>query len=103
MCQRCCEATFLTEHNANELCSLCTTDADRAFKFSHDNNMDPGPSVPQLSALTPIEQVLIAQVNPTMCMYRLPRGGQYGFIGHVLNLPQCTRLFNSFTWTCSGF
>ena len=88
VCQQCSEATFVTEPNADELCSLCRRDADRAFKFSNDNNMDPGPSVPQLSALTPIEQMLIAQVNPTMCIYRLPRGGQYGFKGHVLNLPQ---------------
>ena len=37
VCQCCCEAKFLTEYNADELCSLCTRDADGAFKFSYDN------------------------------------------------------------------
>ena len=50
--------------------------------------MDPGHSVPQLSGLTPVEQLLIAQVNPNMTLMRLPRGGQFAFRGHVLNVPQ---------------
>ena len=37
VCQRGREATFLIEHNAVELCSQSTRDADRAFKFSNYN------------------------------------------------------------------
>ncbi|XP_067930923.1 uncharacterized protein [Watersipora subatra] len=50
--------------------------------------MDPGPSVELLSSLTLIEQLLIAQVNPTMSIFRLPLGGQFGFRGHVINFSQ---------------
>ena len=44
----------------------------RRHKFSEHNNMDPGPSVPELSGLTPVEQMLIAQVNPNMSLMLLP-------------------------------
>jgi hypothetical protein len=50
--------------------------------------MDPGPAVEQLTGLTLVEQLLISQVTTTMSIFRLPRGGQYGFRGHVINFPQ---------------
>jgi len=36
--------------------------------------------------------MLIAKVLPIMCIYRLPHG-QFGYGGHILNLPQDVRLF----------
>ena len=49
--------------------------------------MDPGPVPPQLQGLTQVEEMLISAVMPMMSLYRLPLG-QYGYSGHVVNLPQ---------------
>jgi len=37
--------------------------------------------------LTQIEEMLISPVIPMISIYRLPHG-QYGYSGHVINLPQ---------------
>ncbi|CAI8017284.1 hypothetical protein GBAR_LOCUS10520, partial [Geodia barretti] len=49
--------------------------------------MDPGPLPHELSGLTQVEEMLISAVMPIMSLYRLPQG-QYGYTGHVVNLPQ---------------
>ena len=41
----------------------------------------------QLQDLTQVEEMLISAVLPIMSIYRLPHG-QYGYSGHVINLPQ---------------
>ena len=49
--------------------------------------MDSG-SVPlALQGLTQVEEMLISPVMPIMSVYQLPVG-QYGYSGHVINLPQ---------------
>ena len=40
-----------------------------------------------LQGLTQVEEMLISAVMPIMSVYRLPQG-QYGYSGHVVNLPQ---------------
>ena len=40
-----------------------------------------------LQGLTQVEEMLISAVMPIMSLYRLPLG-QYGYTGHVVNLPQ---------------
>ena len=40
-----------------------------------------------LQGLTQVEEMLISAVLPIMTLYRLPHG-QYGYSGHVINLPQ---------------
>ncbi len=40
-----------------------------------------------LQGLTQVEEMLISAVMPIMSIYRLPHG-QYGYSGHVINLPQ---------------
>ena len=40
-----------------------------------------------LQGLTQVEEMLVAAVMPIMSIYRLPHG-QYGYTGHVINLPQ---------------
>ena len=40
-----------------------------------------------LQGLTQVEEMLISAVLPIMSLYRLPHG-QYGYSGHVINLPQ---------------
>ena len=49
--------------------------------------MDPGAVPQELQGLTEIEEMLIARACPIMCVYR-KHGGQRGYKGHVLNLPQ---------------
>ena len=40
-----------------------------------------------MQGLTPVEEMLISAVLPIMTLYRLPHG-QYGYSGHIINLPQ---------------
>ena len=40
-----------------------------------------------MQGLTQVEEMLISAVLPIMTLYRLPQG-QYGYSGHVINLPQ---------------
>ena len=40
-----------------------------------------------LQGLTQVEEMLISAVMPIVSIYRLPHG-QYGYSGHVINLPQ---------------
>ena len=40
-----------------------------------------------MQGLTPVEEMLISAILPIMTLYRLPHG-QYGYCGHVINLPQ---------------
>ena len=54
--------------------------------------MDPGIVPRQLEGLTQIEEMLIARVCPIMSVYR-KHGGQRGYKGHVLNLPQDIQSF----------
>ena len=49
--------------------------------------MDPGTLQLQLQGLTDIGEMLIARACPIMCVYR-KHGGQRGYRGHVLKLPQ---------------
>ncbi len=47
-----------------------------------------------MQGLTQVEEMLIAGVLPFMSLYRLPHG-QYGYSGHVINLPQDVASFAS--------
>ncbi len=49
--------------------------------------MDPGTVPTCLESMTQIEEMLIARACPIMSVYR-KHGGQRGYRGHVLNLPQ---------------
>jgi len=60
--------------------------------FPAHNDMDPG-SVPScLGGMTQIEEMLTARACPIMTVYR-KHGGQRGYQGHVLNLPQNIQQF----------
>ena len=54
--------------------------------------MDPGIIPEQLRGLTQVEEMLISRVCPIMQVYR-KHGGQMGYKGHVLNLPQDIQSF----------
>ena len=47
-----------------------------------------------MQGLTQVEEMLISAVLPIMTLYRLPHG-QYGYSGHVINLPQDVASFAS--------
>ena len=68
-------------------CVRCKQDKKQPKLYSKENDMDPG-NVPQcLQGLSQIEEMLIARACPIMCIYR-KHGGQRGYRGHVVNLPQ---------------
>ena len=65
----------------------CKRDKEATKVFSSQNDMDPGTVPNELQNLTEIEEMLIARACTIMCVYR-KRGGQRGYKGHVLDLPQ---------------
>ena len=56
-------------------------------KFSAANNMDPGEVPEELKRLSMVEEMLIALACPIMTVRRL-KGGQTGYSGQVINMPQ---------------
>ena len=50
--------------------------------------MNTGRVPPPLKDLSVVEEMLIAQIAPMMHIFRLPAGRQFGYRGHMLNLPQ---------------
>ena len=68
-------------------CLRCKRDKGNPKLFSQENDMHPGCLPTALQGLTDIEEMLIARACPIMCVYR-KHGGQRGYEGHVLNLPQ---------------
>ena len=81
-----CNESFPAD-NPNSSCTHCVRDKHHPKLYSRDNNMDPGILPPELQGLSQIEELLISAVVPMMSVYRLPHG-QYGYSGHVLNLPR---------------
>lgn len=66
-------------------CSKPKPDGMRAL--TNDNFMDSGEYPSQLPVLTPVEDMLIAQVNPVLVMYKV-QGHQAGYSEHIINFPQ---------------
>ena len=68
-------------------CSRCTNDKEQPKRFSQENDMIPSVVPSQLQGLTQVEEMLIARALPIMRVYIKP-GGQRGYSGHCINLPQ---------------
>ena len=89
-CSVCAEQWPVRKSNTDldsYICLRCSRDKRSPKMFSAHNDMDPG-SVPScLEGMTQIEEMLIARACPIMTVYR-KHGGQRGYQGHVLNLPQ---------------
>ena len=84
VCLKDCESTYQ--------CTRCKRDKGEPKQYSVENDMYPG-SVPLcLQGLTQVEEMLIARACPIMCIYR-KHGGQRGYKGHVVNLPQTIQGF----------
>ena len=88
-CQVCRETwpTRVTLTAQPYVCTRCKRDKRAPKLFSAENDMHPGRVPACLENLTQIEEMLIARASPIMCVYR-KKGGQRGYSGHVLNLPQ---------------
>lgn len=69
------------------ICTRCKRDTNPVKLLSAANDMDPGPVPPCLQQLSQVEEMLIACACPIMCVYH-KHGGQRGYKGHVLNMPQ---------------
>ena len=91
-CTTCKEAWLTRQNVASEvyICYRCKRDKKSPKKFTYD--MDPGIVPGQLKGLTQVEEMLISRVCPIMRIYR-KHGGQRGYKGHVLNLPQDVQSF----------
>ena len=88
ICEKCNELDFIeatVEVGRLYKCKRCTKDP---ITFSKRNGMDPGAVPEALNGLTQVEQLLIAQIIPMMTIVRLSSGGQFGYRGNVINLPQ---------------
>ena len=68
-------------------CSRCKRDREPCRLYSAENDMDPGSVPAELQGLSEVEELLISRAFPIMSIYR-KHGGQHGYKGHVLNLPQ---------------
>ena len=87
-CSTCAEAfPSIKIKSGTSECLRCFRDKHKVKLYSCANNMHPDPVPPELQGLSQVEEMLISAVMPMMALYRLPYG-QYGYSGHVLNLPQ---------------
>ena len=77
----------LDHSQATFVCSRCKRDKQEPKKISAQNDMIPCEVPPSLQGLSQVEEMLIARACPIMTVYR-KHGGQRGYKGHVLNLPQ---------------
>ena len=82
MAQLDCPDTFI--------CTRCKRDKHPIKKYSVVNDMHPGSVPPCLQQLSQVEEMLIARACPIMSVYH-KHGGQRGYKGHVLNMPQDMR------------
>ena len=69
------------------ICTRCKRDKREPKQYSDANDMHPGDVPSCLHDLTKVEEMLISRACPIMSVYR-KHGGQWGYKGHVVNLPQ---------------
>ena len=82
-----CHEVWPARTGDSATCTRCKRDTNEVKRYSRDNDMWPGEVPECLRDLTQIEEMLIARACPIMSVYR-KHGGQRGYKGHVLNLPQ---------------
>ena len=82
VCQEAWPITSKPKCPGSYLCSCCSRDKNTPKKFSNANSMIPGQVPVELQ-----EEMLIARALPIMRVYIKP-GGQLGYSGHCLKLPQ---------------
>lgn len=98
MCVVCHEAWPIKQSNKkcgsqDFVCLRCNRDKGTPKKFSRENDMIPCDVPAELRNLTQVEEMLIARAFPVIQVYIKPRGGQRGYKGHVITLPQDVEQF----------
>ncbi len=88
-CKVCFETWPMKSVSQSEhfICVRCSRDKKLPKRFSKENGMIPSIVPRELQGLTQTEEMLIARALPLMCVYVKP-GGQRGYSGHCINLPQ---------------
>ena len=87
-CQVCFEAWPVKYKNRSSyICHRCSVDKVDPKRFLVENSMIPSVVPEELKGLTQIEEMLIAWAIPIMKVYIKP-GGQRGYSGHCINMPQ---------------
>ena len=81
------------EYGTLHVYTRCQRDKHNPKFFSAANDMDPGSVPPCLQGISQIEELLITHACPIMTVYH-KHGGQLGYSGYVLNLPQNIQQFN---------
>ncbi len=79
--------TCLDADPSTYVCTRCKRDKGETKRYSKENDMWPGEVPACLQKLSQVEEMLISRACPIMCVFR-KHGGQRGYRGHVLNLPQ---------------
>ena len=77
----------LVSLSENFTCARCSRDKKLPKRFSKENGMIPSAVPRELQGLTQTEEMLIARALPMMRVYVKP-GGQRGYSGRCINLPQ---------------
>ena len=68
-------------------CAKCRGPYPANAKYTHENDMTPSAIPNELKGLTVVEKLMMARVSVMMKCYRL-RGGQRGYSGNTISLPQ---------------
>lgn len=81
--------TRLTLYDEAYVCTRCKHDKiePKLYSEANDNFMHPGTVPLCMQGMTQVEEMIIARTCPIMSVYR-KHGGQRGYKGHVVNLPQ---------------
>jgi hypothetical protein len=92
VCYVCSERTIRLKPLPFGQCERCAKDPGEVKKISAANNMIPCPVPHELSNMKPLEEMMIARHVPLLhCYYK--RGGQRGFSGNCIAMPQDTKEF----------
>ena len=76
-----------------DVCDRCEKDTPAAGlpkMFSAENNMDFGPTFPEIDALNPFEEMLLARVSTLVSVVTLTSTGYLSYQGHSVNFHQKT-------------
>ena len=87
VCHELWPTRVVVKTNVNYICTRCKHNKNESKLYSHLDDIHPEDVPTCLQEMTQIEEVLIARTCPIMSVYR-KHGGQWGYKGHVLNLPQ---------------
>ncbi|KAK3931894.1 putative transcriptional regulator SLK1, partial [Frankliniella fusca] len=88
ICHQCNEKTMVSNLNKiHHLNKKCQHSPSECWKYSAENDMDPGEQPEELKGLTFIEEQVIARVHPIITVFKV-KGHQYAYKGNVISFSQ---------------